>query len=89
MALFIQYVEMPTKQIEAMRQAPTWPQLEAIAPTLAYDHTAIMGKDRSVPIQRAAHVLVPTLVMNGGASAEPGDTSCATAYPGRSRPRPG
>jgi pimeloyl-ACP methyl ester carboxylesterase len=67
-ALFMQYVGMPAEQIEAMRQAPTWPQLEAIAPTLAYDHTAIMGKDRSVPIERAAHVLVPTLVMNGGAS---------------------
>ncbi len=60
---------MPAEQIEAMRHAPTWPQLEAIAPTLAYDHTAILGKDASVPIERAAHVLVPTLVMNGGASS--------------------
>ena len=67
-ALFMKYSGMPAEQIEAMRQAPTWPQLEAIAPTLAYDHTAIMGKDGSVPIERAAHVLVPTLVMNGGAS---------------------
>ncbi len=67
-ALFMQYVGMPAEQIEAMRQAPTWPQLEAIAPTLAYDHTAILGKDRSVPIERAAQVRVPTLIMNGGAS---------------------
>ncbi len=67
-ALFMQYVGMPAEQIKAMRQAPTWPQLEAIAPTLAYDHTAILGKDGSVPIERAAHILVPTLVMNGGAS---------------------
>jgi pimeloyl-ACP methyl ester carboxylesterase len=67
-ALFMQYVGMPAEHIEAMRQAPTWPQLEAIAPTLAYDHTAILGKDASVPIERAAHVLVPTLIMNGGAS---------------------
>jgi pimeloyl-ACP methyl ester carboxylesterase len=67
-ALFMQYAGMPAEQIEAMRRAPTWPMLEAIAPTLAYDHTAIMGKDASVPIERAAHVLVPTLVMNGGAS---------------------
>ena len=67
-ALFMQYVGMPAEQIEAMRHAPAWPQLEAIAPTLAYDHTAIMGKDASVPIERATHVLVPTLVMNGGAS---------------------
>ncbi|HEY7414534.1 MAG TPA: alpha/beta hydrolase [Ktedonobacteraceae bacterium] len=67
-ALFMQYVGMPAKQIAAMRQAPTWSQLEAIAPTLAYDHTAILGKDGSVPIERAAQVRVPTLIMNGGAS---------------------
>lgn len=67
-ALFMQYVGMPAEQIEAMRQAPAWPLLEAIAPTLAYDHTAILGKDSSVPIERAAQVRVPTLIMNGGAS---------------------
>ena len=67
-AAFMHYVGMPTDQIAAMRQSPAWPQLEAIAPTLAYDHTAILGKDASVPIERAAHVLSPTLVMNGGAS---------------------
>lgn len=67
-ALFMQYVGMPAEQIEAMRQAPTWVQFEAIAPTLAYDHTAILSKDASIPIERAKHVLVPTLVMNGGAS---------------------
>ena len=67
-ALFMQYVGMPAEQIEGMRQTPAWPLLEAIAPTLAYDHTAILGKDRSVPIERAAQVHVPTLIMNGGAS---------------------
>lgn len=67
-ALFMQYVGMPAEQIEAMRQSPAWPQLEAIAPTLAYDHTAILGKDSSVPIERAMQVRVPTLIMNGGAS---------------------
>ena len=42
--------------------------LEALAPTLAYDHTAILGQDNAVPTERAALVLVPTLVMNGSAS---------------------
>jgi len=64
----MRYVGMPVEQIEAMRLTPAWPQLEAIAPTLAYDHTAILGKDNSVPIERAAQVRVPTLIMNGGAS---------------------
>jgi len=67
-ALFMKLVGTPADQIEAMRHAPAWPMLEAIAPTLAYDHTSILGQDAAVPIERAAHVLVPTLVMNGGAS---------------------
>jgi pimeloyl-ACP methyl ester carboxylesterase len=66
--LFMQYVGMPDEQIEGMRHSPAWPSLEAIAPTLAYDHAAILGEDASVPIKRAAQVRVPTLVMNGGAS---------------------
>jgi pimeloyl-ACP methyl ester carboxylesterase len=67
-ALFMQYVGMPAEQIEGMRHSPAWPLLEAIAPTLAYDHAAILGEDVSVPIGRAAQVCMPTLVMNGGAS---------------------
>jgi pimeloyl-ACP methyl ester carboxylesterase len=67
-ALFMKLVGTPMDQIEAIRQTPTWSMLEAIAPTLAYDHAAILGRDASVPLERAAHVLVPTLVMNGSAS---------------------
>jgi pimeloyl-ACP methyl ester carboxylesterase len=67
-ALFMQYVGMSADQIEGMRHAPMWPALEALAPTLAYDHTALLGKDRAVPTKRAATVTIPTLVMNGGAS---------------------
>ena len=32
------------------------------------EHCAILGEDGSVPSKRAASVIVPTLVMNGGAS---------------------
>jgi pimeloyl-ACP methyl ester carboxylesterase len=67
-ALFMQYVGTPADQIEGMRHAPFWQALEALAPTLAYDHTALLGDDASVPTERAAHVLVPALVLNGGAS---------------------
>lgn len=67
-ALFMELVGTPADQIEAMCHAPTWPMFEAIAPTLAYDHCAILGEDGSVPSKRAASVIVPTLVMNGGAS---------------------
>jgi pimeloyl-ACP methyl ester carboxylesterase len=67
-ALFMQYVGMPAEQIEGMRHSPSWPALEAIAPTLAYDHAAILGEDVSVPVERAAQVRVPTLLINGSAS---------------------
>jgi len=67
-ALFLRYTGMPADQIDRMRQTPTWPMFEAIAPTLAYDHTAIMGVDGAVPRARMAQVRVPTLVLAGGAS---------------------
>jgi pimeloyl-ACP methyl ester carboxylesterase len=68
-ALFMAYVGMPAAQIEGMRHAPFWAGMEAVAPTLAYDHTGIMGNDGSIPTERAARVHVPTLVMNGGDGA--------------------
>ncbi|MGI8687590.1 MAG: alpha/beta fold hydrolase [Thermomicrobiales bacterium] len=67
-ALFMQYVGTPADQIAGMRHAPFWPTLEAIAPTLAYDHTALIGEDASVPTKRASGVRVSALVLNGGAS---------------------
>lgn len=63
-ALFMKLVGAPADQIDGMRHAPVWPMFEAVAPTLAYD-AAALGKDGSVPIERAAKVNVPTLVMNG------------------------
>jgi len=65
-AAFMSYVGTPAGQISGMRQAPFWPGLEAIAPTLAYDHAAIMG-DGSVPAGLAARVGVRTLVLHGDA----------------------
>jgi len=66
--LFMMLVGAPADQVEAMHQHPMWPLWEAVAPTLAYDHIAALGEDASVPIERAAKVTVPTLVMNGSAS---------------------
>ena len=42
--------------------------MEAIAPTLAYDHAAILGEPWSVPTKLAARVPVAALVMAGDAS---------------------
>jgi pimeloyl-ACP methyl ester carboxylesterase len=68
-ALFMAFVGTPAEQIEGMRRAPFWPGIEAVAPTLAYDHAGVMGTDLSIPVDRASRVSVPTLVMHGGNGA--------------------
>lgn len=67
-ALFMRLVGTPDDQVEGMRQAPFWPGMEAIAPTLAYDHAAIIGERWSAPTDLAARVSVPALVIAGEAS---------------------
>jgi pimeloyl-ACP methyl ester carboxylesterase len=64
--LFMQLVGTPPDQVEGMRQSPGWPMFEAVAPTLAYDATA-MGEERMAPVKQAASVVSPALVMNGTA----------------------
>ena len=62
-ALFLSSVGLPEQMIAGMRNSPTWPVMEAIAPTLAYD-AAVMG-DNSVPDEVIAGVSIPTLVLTG------------------------
>jgi pimeloyl-ACP methyl ester carboxylesterase len=64
-ALFMQLVGASVEDTDGMRHAPIWPVFEAVAPTLAYDHTAILGEYAAVPIERAARLTMPTLIMNG------------------------
>jgi hypothetical protein len=49
-----------------------------MAPTLAYDN-AVVGDNRSVPVEIAAKIKAITLVMDGGASAGPMPFMRATA----------
>jgi pimeloyl-ACP methyl ester carboxylesterase len=70
-ALFMRFVGTPDSQIDGMRQAPFWPGMEALAPTLAYDHTGVLGPDRAAPAARAAQVGTPALVMYGDKSMAP------------------
>ena len=69
-ALFMRFVGAPAEQVARLRRAPSWPGLEAVAPTLAYDHAAILGEPWSVPAGLAARVPVPALVMTGDAGLE-------------------
>jgi pimeloyl-ACP methyl ester carboxylesterase len=59
-------VGMPPEFIEQARSQPWWAATEALAHTLAYDATIM--SDYSLPLERAAQVKSPTLVIAGGAS---------------------
>jgi pimeloyl-ACP methyl ester carboxylesterase len=59
-------VGLPDEFVAQARSAPWWSAQEALAHTLAYDAT-VMG-DYLLPVDRAASVTVPTLVLAGGAS---------------------
>lgn len=65
---FMMLVGASPDQVNEIRQTPMWPLWESIASTLAYDHIAALGEDASVPVERAARVAVPTLVMDGAES---------------------
>jgi pimeloyl-ACP methyl ester carboxylesterase len=66
-AAFMRLVGTPAGQIDGMRQTPVWQAFEAVAPTLAYDNAAL-GDDGAVPVERAACISMPSLVMSGDAS---------------------
>jgi pimeloyl-ACP methyl ester carboxylesterase len=65
--LFMMLVGMPAEHLPGMKQHPAWPQFEAVAPTLAYDDAAL-GEGAAVPVEKAATLQTPTLVMAGSAS---------------------
>lgn len=66
-ALFMSLLGVPADQVDEMRAYPMWPMWESIEPTLAYD-AAALGSEAAVPVERAAHLGVPTLIMNGAES---------------------
>ncbi len=68
-ALFLtEGVNVPPAGVAAMREAPSWPGLEALAHTLPYDVT-VLG-DFAVPVGRLAKIGVPTLVTDGANSPD-------------------
>jgi len=84
-AAFMAYVGTPAEQIEAARGEPWFKGLEAIAPTLAYDHAGLLGPSLAVPVAKAATISVPALVMYGGASfpfMRPTAQTLSAAIPG-------
>ncbi len=79
-------VGMPPDFVAYAKSQPWWADQEALAHTLAYD-ARIMG-DYSVPVEEAAKVTVPTLVLDGSASMPimaSGADALAAALPHGSR----
>lgn len=65
-------VGMPAEAVAQMRSASTWPALEALAHTLAYD-VAILGDNMAgnpLPTEQWRAATAPALVMDGGASPQ-------------------
>ncbi|MCL5735506.1 MAG: alpha/beta hydrolase [Actinobacteria bacterium] len=65
-ALFLKYVGTPADQIEAIRRSSAWARLEKLAPTLAYDHTHLIGTTAVIPVAKLQRLDTPVLVMYGG-----------------------
>jgi pimeloyl-ACP methyl ester carboxylesterase len=61
----VNVVGMPAGFVASARDEPWWGGTEALAHTLPYDAT-VMG-DYSLPTERAASVVPPTMVLAGGA----------------------
>ncbi|MDJ0460794.1 alpha/beta hydrolase [Streptomyces sp. H27-C3] len=66
--LFMTLVGLSPQVLAQVRKAPEWPDLVAVAHTLAYDD-AVMG-DGTVPVERLGSVRPPVLVVDGGASPQ-------------------
>ncbi len=61
---------MPAEVVGQMRNERWWAELEAMAPTIAYD-SEVMGdisRGGTVPTHLVGGVTIPTLVLCGGAS---------------------
>jgi pimeloyl-ACP methyl ester carboxylesterase len=69
---FWKSIGIPQEMVDEMRQTPRWAELEAMAPTMAYD-SEVMGdisRGGAVPTDLAVRVRCETLVLVGGASPE-------------------
>ncbi|MBF8192197.1 alpha/beta hydrolase [Nonomuraea sp. K274] len=61
---FMAAAGVPDAAVAAMRADPSWPHVEKVAHTLAYE-AAVLGPGNALPAARLAAVTQPTLVLNG------------------------
>ncbi|SEG85150.1 Pimeloyl-ACP methyl ester carboxylesterase [Nonomuraea solani] len=83
----VEAAEVPAAAVAGMRADPSWPEIEALAHTLAYE-AAVLGPGNALPAARLATITQPTLVLNGelspGWMANAG-VAVAAAVPGAVR----
>jgi pimeloyl-ACP methyl ester carboxylesterase len=65
----LKFVGVPDAALLAMKASPAWSNMKALAPALLYD-MAVVGENRSIPVERALTIKANTLVMDGGGSLE-------------------
>jgi pimeloyl-ACP methyl ester carboxylesterase len=75
---FFLMMGMPAEYLAGMRHIPFWGMWEDIAPTLGYD-AALLGETGTAPLDRAATITIPTLVMDGAESPYPSMNPTALA----------
>jgi pimeloyl-ACP methyl ester carboxylesterase len=64
-ALFIRFVGVSEKQVQALKRLPMWKGLASMAPTLAYE-SGVLGEGHYLPTALLAGITTPSLVMHGG-----------------------
>ena len=75
---FVSYMGqfIPEEMLAGMRQAPFWPMMEAVAPSLVNDATIMFGRDFTPQKELLEKITMPVLALSGDTAVFPGvDTS--------------
>ena len=74
---FVSYMGnfLPKDMLEGMRQAPFWPMMEAVAPSLVYDASVMFGRNFTPQKEHLEKIAVPALVLSGDVSMPGGSTA--------------
>jgi pimeloyl-ACP methyl ester carboxylesterase len=75
---FVSYMGqfIPEEMLAGMRQAPFWPMMEAVAPSLVNDATIMFGRNFTPQKELLEKITMPVLALSGDAAMFPGvDTS--------------
>src|SRR5690349_1310284 len=71
---FVSYMGqfIPAEMLAGMRQAPFWPMMEAVAPSLVNDATVMFGRNFTPQEELLGRIAVPVLAISGDTELFPG-----------------